>query len=57
MYDSTNSLWKETSSAGVGGMDGNLSETSSQVGFNNSPPLPASSADSVSVMSVFKKVK
>ncbi|XP_013097409.2 nuclear pore complex protein Nup98-Nup96 [Stomoxys calcitrans] len=45
MYDSSQSLWKE--SAGLGG---HLSETSSQADFVNvmaSPPAPASSAGSV----------
>lgn len=57
MHDSSNSLWKETTSADVGGMDGNMSEISSQVGFNHSPPLPASSVDSASVTSIFKQVE
>ncbi|XP_075145470.1 nuclear pore complex protein Nup98-96 [Haematobia irritans] len=45
MYDSSQSLWKE--SAGLGG---HLSETSSQADFGNvlaSPPAPASSAGSI----------
>lgn len=54
MYGSSNSLWKDAPSTGMGGLGGNLSEVSSQVDFNASPPLPASSADSGSVMSILK---
>ncbi|XP_065354164.1 nuclear pore complex protein Nup98-Nup96 [Calliphora vicina] len=54
MYGSANSLWKDGNSAALAGLGGNFSESSSQVDFNASPPLPASSADSASVRSVLK---